>query len=581
MKFLFLCVLCGSCLPALCLDREAFTFTKYELTANVEPEQQRMGVRGKIILRNDSQSPQKNLTLQISSTLHWSSIQLDGKALDFTSQAYTSDIDHTGAMTEAIVSLPRAIAPRQAIELEIGYEGTIQQDATRLTRIGAPPDVANHSDWDQISPSFTGVRGIGYVAWYPIATEAGSLSEGNSVFEEVGRWKQRELGTEMRVTFSVRTEMKINLFQTLDDNEPSLICNGPTQLNLRQDRWEPGIKGDCLFLMTNARAPLFLVGNYQAIEGPAIKASSLPAHKSGADDYALAMDQIAPSIGKWFGDHRDTTATKAEVIDLPDPNAAPFESGNMLLMPLTVDETTMLLSALRQTTHLYFPSPRSWISDGLAGYAQANYFLNEKGPAAALAYLQSHRGALVQAEKKNLSLAGDHSAETSLINSPDDFYVQTKAMSVLWMLRDVVGEIAFTAALHNYNPHDDVRADYIQKLTEAQAHRDLGWFFDDWVYHDRGLPDFRIVSVYPRPLPTGGYMLTVLVENLGEAAAEVPVTARIGDKEVSERLMVPGKSKASVRIQATAMPQEVTVNDGSVPESDTSNNSYKVDPATH
>jgi hypothetical protein len=121
----------------------------------------------------------------------------------------------------------------------------------------------------------------------------------------------------------------------------------------------------------------------------------------------------------------------------------------------------------------------------------------------------------------------------------------------------------------------------MQKLIEAQAHRDLGWFFDDWVYHDRGLPDFRIVSVYPRPLPTGGYMLTVLVENLGAAAAEVPVTAHIGDKEASERLMVPGKSKASVRIQATAMPQEVTVNDGSVPESDLSNNSYKVDAATH
>jgi hypothetical protein len=29
------------------------------------------------------------------------------------------------------------------------------------------------------------------------------------------------------------------------------------------------------------------------------------------------------------------------------------------------------------------------------------------------------------------------------------------------------------------------------------------------------------------------------------------------------------------------MPQEVTVNDGSVPESDVSNNVYKVDPATH
>jgi hypothetical protein len=143
MKFFCtLCVLCGFALPAHALDREAFTFTKYDLDARVEPEQQRLGVRGKITLRNDSQSAQKNLSLQISSTLHWSSIQFEGKPVEFTSQTYTSDIDHTGALTEAIVILPRAIAPKESIELEIGYEGIISQDATRLTRIGVPADLA-------------------------------------------------------------------------------------------------------------------------------------------------------------------------------------------------------------------------------------------------------------------------------------------------------------------------------------------------------------------------------------------------------------------------------------------------------
>jgi len=569
MKFLCaLCVLCGLALPADVLDREAFIFTKYDLNLQVEPAQQRLGVRGKITLRNDSTSAQKNLSLQISSTLHWSSIQLDGKPVEFTSQTYTSDIDHTGALTEAIVVLPRAIAPKQMIELEVGYEGIIPQDATRLTRIGAPAEVAKHSDWDQISKNFTAVRGIGYVAWYPISTEAASLSEGSSVFEEVGGWKQAEAGTEMTVDFSV----------SILDPPSTLFCNG---VQLALGGLGPSRNTRCTYLLTASRAPLFVMGNYEALAKSTVNISYLPQNKSGADDYALAVDQVAPSIGKWFGDHRDTTATKAEVIDLPDPNASPFESGNMLLMPLTVDETSMLLSALRQVTHLYFPSPRSWISEGLAGYAQSNYFVDEKGRVAALAYLQSHRGALVQAEKENLSRAGDHSAETSLINSPDEFYVQAKAMNVWWMLRDVVGEAAFTAALHNYNPRDDVRADYLQKLIEAQAHRDLSWFFNDWVYRDRGLPDLHIVSVYPRPLVTGGYMVTVMVENLGEAAAEVPVTLHMDGKDSSERLMIPGKSKASVRIQAAIMPQEVTVNDGSVPETDMTNNSYKIDAAAH
>lgn len=75
MKFLCaLCVLCGLVLPAVGLDREAFTFTHYDLNARIEPQQQRLGVRGKITLRNDSDLPQKTAVLQISSTLNWSAV---------------------------------------------------------------------------------------------------------------------------------------------------------------------------------------------------------------------------------------------------------------------------------------------------------------------------------------------------------------------------------------------------------------------------------------------------------------------------------------------------------------------------
>src|SRR5206468_5471994 len=89
MKFLCaLCALCGWVFPAAALDREAFTFTKYDLDVRIEPEQQRLGVRGKITLRNDSDSPQKNLALQISSTLNWSSIQFEGKPAEFASHIY-------------------------------------------------------------------------------------------------------------------------------------------------------------------------------------------------------------------------------------------------------------------------------------------------------------------------------------------------------------------------------------------------------------------------------------------------------------------------------------------------------------
>ena len=68
---LVLFILFGACASAFSLDREAFTFTKYDLNVSVEPEQQRLAVRGKIALRNDASTPQKNAVLQISSSLTW------------------------------------------------------------------------------------------------------------------------------------------------------------------------------------------------------------------------------------------------------------------------------------------------------------------------------------------------------------------------------------------------------------------------------------------------------------------------------------------------------------------------------
>jgi hypothetical protein len=92
------------------------------------------------------------------------------------------------------------------------------------------------------------------------------------------------------------------------------------------------------------------------------------------------------------------------------------------------------------------------------------------------------------------------------------------------------------------------------------------------------LPDFRVDSVYARPIVNGGYIVTIAIENLGNAGAEVPVTLRMEDGEVTKRLEVHAKSKAAVRIEAPTTPLEVVVNDGSVPESDMSNNVFKVPP---
>ena len=68
----------------------------------------------------------------------------------------------------------------------------------------------------------------------------------------------------------------------------------------------------------------------------------------------------------------------------------------------------------------------------------------------------------------------------------------------------------------------DTTPSYMQHLIEAQTKRDLEWFFDDWVYRDRGLPDFHVAAVYPWEACRKAHVVTVTVENLGDAGAEVP-----------------------------------------------------------
>ena len=444
------------------LDREAFTFSKYDLNVQVEPEQQRLAVRGKIVLRNDSSTPQKNAVLQISSSLTWRSIQADGKPLQFVSQPYTSDVDHTGALSEAIVSLPAEVPPGGGVELEIGYEGVISLDATRLTRIGMPKEMAVHSDWDQIDKTFSAVRGVGYVAWYPIATDVGNLSEGNSVFEVVGRWRKRELKAEMKVQF---------LYETSHGNPlPTLLCSGVGMILYEQMGGGREVSLDCQFSPVGFRVPAFLMANYELVDGTTARVQFLLEHQTNAEKFARSADAVAPFVKEWFGVPRE----KAQIIELADPGASPFESGATLLTPLNDTDSKLLRIVLvHELTHAAFPSPRPWIYEGLAHFAQAAYREHQASRAAALDFLGLHRAAVVEAEKQLQENSGP--TDQALISTTIDEFYRSKAAYVWWMLKDMLGEEVIQKALALYQPEKDTEQGYMQHLLEMQSKRDLQW----------------------------------------------------------------------------------------------------------
>jgi hypothetical protein len=565
LHFCFLAALCVSVVNAFSLDREAFVFADYDLNVQMEAEQHRLAVRGKITLRNDSSRPQKTAILQISSSLDWRSVKAGEKPLQFVSQIYTSDIDHTGALSEAIVSLPQVVVPKGTLELEVAYEGVVPLDTTRLTRIGTPEAAASTTDWDQISSKFTAVRGAGYVAWYPIATEAANLSSGNSMFDALGRWKRREADSQM--------QLQVNALSESAGAPPEIILNttGCRRIPPPEGQGQP-VGVECAFQPLGQTIPAFVVASYSLLNRGIVSIHCLTEHKSAAASYAEATDKVLPLIISWFGPPR----AKAEVVELPDSAAVPFESGNLLLTPLGDDLKLAQISLTHALTHAAFTSPRSWIHEGLAHFMQALYLEQTGGRQAALAYMGLHRSAFLEADRPDFAPQFEDATDHSLINTASEELYRGKAMYVWWMLRDMIGEPALKKALAGYHPEQDKEPSYLPRLIAAQTQRDLEWFFDDWVYRDRGLPNFRVASAFPRKMLTEGYMVTVTVENLGAAGAEVPVTVRFDGGEVTKRLEVRGKNKGVIRVEVPAVPREVIINDSSVPESDTTNDTLKI-----
>ncbi len=565
--FFLLCALCGS---SFAIDRTAFTFTYYDLEVRIDPAGHGLAARGRIRLRNDSSAPQRNLTLQISSSLGWRLLQLNGKPLEYVSNRYTTDIDHTGAVTEAVVDLPAPVPPKGTVELEVGYAGQIMQDSNRLTKVGMPAQTAAHSDWDRIAEPITALRGIGYVAWYPVSLPAVSLSE-NTLFPALDEWKRSQNDTHMRVNLCWVAESNLTVMA-------NGIAQGVTRHLLGAGE-EANTNTGCAaytFAPVASTVPTFTIAGYTVLTRPAINFYYLPAQGPAAEEYALAAEKVLPLDTEWFG----APKVKVTVAQLPDIGDAPFESGPLLFTPLElIDRSTMRLRMMHQLVHASFSSPRAWIAEGLAHFGQALEREQESGRAAAVSYMGELLPTLQAAEAEVMRAAASHQPAAhipGLITSTDEIMYRIKAMYVWSMLRDMVGDAALRQALQKYVPASDKDTAYMPHLIEQAAKRDLEWFFDDWLYRDRGLPDFRVESAFPRVTLNGTYVVTMTVANDGEAGAQVRVFVRGEGGERGSRVVVKGKETGVVRIEIPTAPTEASVNDGSVPESNLDNNALPV-----
>jgi hypothetical protein len=589
------------------LDRNAFTITSYRLNVQVDRNSHVFAVTyGRLVLRNDSKVAQKNVSLQISSSLEWNDIGADDDPLDcncfaqpkrklqWLGDPYTSDIDHTGSLSEAIVTLEKPVPSGGSVAIDVQYGGKITPDSTRLTRMGLPQELALHSDWDQVSEAFTAVRGLGYVVWYPVSIEAVSMSDGNAVSDGIALWQERHRNSEFFAYLGVTAPAKPPS-PCIASNAPKAkgywtVGGGANDPNAPPDAGaqdqQQQLRGITLEAhgLQNTTPAFAMYSICDELSRPSADITFIPDHSLVAKDYATAAEASGSLLDNWLPQPENRPI---RVIELTDPDASPYQDEATLFVPLvSTTQPNLQLLFLPTQVAARFATPRPWMQKGLGLFMQAIFNRERGGRDAALKFLDQYEAPLAKAEE--LARSGNNPGKSSqpvsdsdntLLNTTDELYLRVKGGFVFWMLHDMLGETALQHALAAYRASADREPTYFQKLLELQTRHDLEWFFDDWVYRDRGLPDFRVATAFSRKLlsSTGQgneYQVTVTIENLGRAGAEVPVTVETANGEKVVRVLVRAHDKGYARVEVPELPTRVVVNDGSVPESDKSNNVY-------
>ena len=540
-------------------ERQAITFLTYDLDVHLQPREHAMAVRARVLVRNDSSSPLSRLALQISSSLQWTGVHVGGDPAPFSQQVVNSDIDHTGALREAVIPLARPLGPQQSLALDLTYEGTAALSANRLEQIGTPSDVAEASDWDRVSDEFVGLRGFGNVAWYPVASVPVALGDGAKFFTEAAAERQRQ--SQATVTMRV-TEEFFGEAPNLAVLDGEVFAVTPTSLPAAAG--VPGIV-TCTLPPTKlglASPSLFLLTR-TAREGNGVKVFARTEDVANAQAYLSAASIVAPMINRWLGNE---PRGALNIVDLPEGEDAPFEDGGVLFANVQATEPVKLTDVLiHSLTHLYFRSSYAWLQEGVPSFMGSLWLEQSHGRDVAIQQMDNTRGALSLAEPGDAGPTGTDSQ--ALLVARDPVYYRTKATYVLWMLRDLAGDHALARALHTYQPGSDTAGIGFEQVLEQASGKDLKWFFDDWVYHDRGLPDLSIAGVFPNKASVAGsYIVAVDVANSGTAEAQVPVSVSSGTATITEMLRIPAKSRVSHRFVLQGQPEEVAVNDGTVPE---------------
>ncbi|HMC57140.1 MAG TPA: M1 family metallopeptidase [Gemmatimonadaceae bacterium] len=134
--------------------------------------------------------------------------------------------------------------------------------------------------------------------------------------------------------------------------------------------------------------------------------------------------------------------------------------------------------------------------------------------------------------------------------------IYDRAQVMYGQLRDVLGDSAFVAFLHDYYArwkleHVDERA--MRASAERVSGKDLGWFFEQWV-HRTGVTDYSLDRVRATRTPDGRWVTEAVVTRRGQYSHPIPVGVRTSTGWTIAHATDPRARSQIVRIVTTEPP---------------------------
>ena len=178
---------------------------------------------------------------------------------------------------------------------------------------------------------------------------------------------------------------------------------------------------------------------------------TLPEDEAAVQAWTTAAATVTPFLQGWLGQRPRSQLT---LLDLPDPQDAPFETGALLADrhspgqpgPVGRHSGPRAHPRLDAVVPRRPGSARAWRTSWARCGSRSSRAAKQ-----ALSALEARRAALALAEPR-----APAKAQASRWPWPSrPVYYRTKAAYVLWMLRDLAGDATLSAALRAYDPAQD------------------------------------------------------------------------------------------------------------------------------